>query len=32
MMWHAAADRNLPEISRVLEGVPDDLARVVQQW
>lgn len=31
MMWHAAADRNLPEISRVLEGVPDDLARVIQK-
>lgn len=31
MMWHAAPDRRLPEISRVLEGVPDDLARVVQK-
>lgn len=31
MMWHAAADRKLPEISRVLEGVPEDLARVVQK-
>ncbi|HUG92847.1 MAG TPA: serine/threonine-protein kinase, partial [Planctomycetaceae bacterium] len=31
MMWHAAADRRLPEIHRVLEGVPDDLARVVQK-
>ena len=31
MMWHAAADRNLPEIGRVLEGVPDDLARVIQK-
>jgi tRNA A-37 threonylcarbamoyl transferase component Bud32 len=31
MMWHAAADRKLPEISRVLEGVPDDLAHVVQK-
>ncbi len=30
MMWHAAADRNLPPINRVLEGVPDDLARVIQ--
>jgi len=30
LMWHAAADRNLPEIHRVLEGVPDDLAHVVQ--
>ena len=31
MMWHAAADRRLPEISRVLEGVPEDLAHVVQK-
>ncbi len=30
MMWHAAADRNLPPIDRVLEGVPEDLARVIQ--
>lgn len=31
MMWHAAPDRRLPEISRVLEGVPPDLARVIQR-
>lgn len=31
MMWHAAPDRQLPEISRVLEGVPPDLAKVVQK-
>ncbi len=31
IMWHAAADRKLPPISRVLEGVPEDLARVVQK-
>ncbi len=31
MMWHAAADRQLPEIHRVLEGVPPDLAHVVQR-
>lgn len=31
MMWHAAPDRHLPEITRVLQGVPDDLARVVQR-
>jgi tRNA A-37 threonylcarbamoyl transferase component Bud32 len=31
MMWHAAADRNLPEIGRVLAGVPQDLAYVVQR-
>jgi len=30
LMWHAAADRNLPQIDRVLEGVPDDLAHVIQ--
>lgn len=31
MMWHAAPDRKLPDISRVLEGVPDDLARCIQR-
>ena len=31
MMWHAAADRKLPAISKVLEGVPDDLAQVVEK-
>jgi serine/threonine protein kinase len=31
MMWHSAPDRKLPEISRVLEGVPEDLAHVVQK-
>ena len=31
MMWHAAADRRLPEIGRVLEGVPKDLARVIER-
>ena len=31
MMWHAAPDRKLPEISRVLQGVPEDLAHVVQK-
>jgi eukaryotic-like serine/threonine-protein kinase len=31
MMWHAAPDRAMPQISRVLEGVPDDLARVIQR-
>ncbi|RMG38953.1 MAG: serine/threonine protein kinase [Planctomycetota bacterium] len=29
IMWHAAADRRLPEIKRVLDGVPDDLAHVI---
>lgn len=31
MMWHAGPDRHLPEIPRVLEGVPKDLAKVVQK-
>jgi serine/threonine-protein kinase len=31
MMWHSAPDRKLPEIARVLEGVPEDLARVIQR-
>jgi eukaryotic-like serine/threonine-protein kinase len=31
MMWHAAPDRRLPEINRVLEGVPEDLARTIQK-
>ena len=31
MMWHVAADRRLPEIKRVLEGVPEDLAQVIQK-
>ncbi|MCA9105916.1 MAG: serine/threonine protein kinase, partial [Planctomycetales bacterium] len=31
MMWHTSLDRRLPEISRVLDGVPQDLARVIQK-
>lgn len=31
MMWHAARDRRLPDIKKVLEGVPEDLARTVQK-
>ena len=31
LMWHAAPDRQLPQIARVLEGVPEDLARVVER-
>lgn len=31
MMWHSAADRRVPDVSRVLEGVPPDLAHVVQR-
>ncbi len=31
MMWHAAADRRLPEIIKVLQGVPGDLALAIQR-
>lgn len=31
LMWHSAADRKLPEIARVLEGVPENLARVIEK-
>ncbi len=31
MMWHSTADVKLPDIERVLEGVPQDLARVIQR-
>ena len=31
MMWHSAADRRLPAIGRVLEGVPEDLAKVIER-
>ncbi len=31
MMWHAAADRQLPKIHRVLQNVPDDLAHVIDR-
>jgi eukaryotic-like serine/threonine-protein kinase len=31
MMWHAAKDRRLPEIDRVLQGVPNDLKMVVEK-
>jgi serine/threonine protein kinase len=31
MMWHSAADRRLPEVSRVLDGVPADLAHIIQK-
>lgn len=31
MMWHAAPDRKLPDIDRVLTGVPPDVAKVVQK-
>lgn len=31
MMWHSAPDRRLPEIARVLEGVPEDLRKVIQK-
>lgn len=31
MMWHSAADRRVPEVQRVLQGVPPDLARIVMR-
>ena len=31
MMWHASPDQKLPPIHRVLEGVPEDLAQVVDR-
>jgi eukaryotic-like serine/threonine-protein kinase len=31
MMWHAAADRRLPPVASVLDGVPGDLARVIDR-
>ncbi|MGQ0633841.1 MAG: serine/threonine-protein kinase [Planctomycetaceae bacterium] len=31
MMWHAAPDRRLPEIQRLLADVPEDLARTIQK-
>ncbi|MGO9107969.1 MAG: protein kinase domain-containing protein [Thermoguttaceae bacterium] len=31
MMWHSTADVKLPDIHRVLEGVPEDLAHVIQR-
>lgn len=31
MMWHCSADRRFPPIQSVLEGVPDDLANVLQK-
>ncbi len=31
MMWHAAPDRRLPPIDRVLADVPDDLRLVIQR-
>jgi len=31
LMWHAAPDRRLPEISRILEGVPPDIAKVIER-
>ncbi len=31
MMWHAATDRRLPPIGKVLEGVPPDLAAIIDR-
>ena len=30
-MWHTAPDQHLPELGRVVEGTPDDLARVIHR-
>lgn len=31
MMWHSTADQQLPEIGRVLEGVPADLTHIIRK-
>lgn len=31
MMWHSTSDLKLPEIQKILQGVPDDLAQVIQK-
>ncbi|HZN34971.1 MAG TPA: protein kinase [Pirellulaceae bacterium] len=31
MMWHAAPDRRLPPVGSVLDGVPTDVARVIDR-
>ncbi len=31
MMWHASSDQRLPQIARVLEGVPPDMAGVIEK-
>ena len=31
MMWHAGPDRQMPEIGRILKGVPEDLAYVIER-
>jgi serine/threonine-protein kinase len=31
MMWHSTVDQHLPEIGRVLEGVPGDLTHVIHK-
>lgn len=31
MMWQSAPDRRLPEIRRVLQNVPDDLAHIIEK-
>lgn len=31
MMWHGAKDRSVPDIDKVLEGVPPEISRVVQK-
>ena len=31
MMWHSAPDRRLPRIKDVLEGVPEQLAAIIEK-
>ena len=31
MMWHCSADRKLPPVQSILQGVPDDLANVINK-
>ncbi len=31
MLWHSAPDRRLPELRTILEGLPEDLAHVLQK-
>lgn len=31
LMWHAAPDRHLPRIAQVLEGVPEELAEIIER-
>ena len=31
MMWHAGPDRRIPPVDRVLKGVPEDIAHVIER-